>query len=169
MLMMSSAVLKSEEGRATIPLQEGRSAPNIIEELDALLPADTSFSSLESLAKKVYLRYMTTKAHYYALGNISRPPDVYGEPGTPMTPGDDDDEKPGWVGDRQMANLTLRMRDCLWYYELCHATADGDIGRVMEIIKVIAAALDLDPFLTFALSSSGSHSGVLEHQTMARS
>ena len=77
---------------------------------------------------------MVSNAHYDALGDIPRPTDLYGEPGSRMEPVDK--EKHGWNGDRQMANLTLRMRDTLWYYELCHAIVDGDIGRVMEIIKV---------------------------------
>ena len=79
---------------------------------------------------------MVSNAHYDALGDFPRSADTYGEPGSPMDPVDKEAEKRGWDGDRQMANLTLRMRDSLWYYELCHAVVDGDIGRVMEIIKV---------------------------------
>lgn len=167
---MISSVLQSE-GRAIAAPQEGESAPNIIQELDALFPdkpSQISFSYLENLATKVYLRYMTTTAHQYALGDIPRPPDIYGQDGPPWPPQDDGGEKLGWDGDRQMANLTLRMRDCLWYYELCHAIVDGDIGRVMEIIKVIAIINGSTPFLTQASSSFGSHSGVLEQQTMAK-
>lgn len=148
--MVSSAVLQSEGQTIGAP-QEGESAPNIIQELDTLFPAEPSqisFSSLESLAKKVYLRYMTTKAHQYALGDIPHPIYICGEPGSPMKPASDDGEKVGWNGDRQMANLTLHMIDCLWYYELCHTIVDGDIGRVMEIIKVISVVLDLDLSLT---------------------
>jgi len=140
--MVSSAVLRSE-GRSVDAPQEGKSTPNIIQELDALFPAEPSkisFPDLESLATKVYLRYMTTMAHQYALGDIPRPIDIYGTAGLPMDAVPEDGEKFGWDGDRQMANLTLRMRDCLWYYELCHAIVDGDIGRVMEIIKVIDVA-----------------------------
>ena len=91
---------------------------------------------------------MTTMAHQYALGDIPRPADIYGKDGPSWPPQDDGGEKLGWNGDRQMANLTLRMRDCLWYYELCHAIVDGDIGRVMEIIKVIAMVSDFTPSLT---------------------
>jgi len=112
---------------------------------------------------------MTTKAYQYALGDIPRPADIYGVDGLLWPPQDDSGEKLGWSGDRQMANLTLRMRDCLWYYELCHAIVDGDIGRVMEIIKVVAMAYSSNHFLTETFSFSGSHSGVLEHQTMAKS
>jgi hypothetical protein len=148
--MVSSAVLRSE-GRATGAPQEGESAPSIIQELDTSFPSEPSqisFSNLASLAEKVYLRYMTSNAHYDALGDIPRPVDIYGELGSPMKPMDEGAEKYGWNGDRQMANLTLRMRDCLWYYELCHAIVDGDIGRVMEIIKVIVVVVDSNLSLT---------------------
>ena len=171
MLILHSTVLQSE-GRTIDAPQEGESALNIIQELDALFPAnpsESSFPDLESLAQKVYLRYMTTKAHQYALGDISRPADIYGEAGSPMDPTDDGGEKHGWDGDRQMANLTLRMRDCLWYYELCHAIGDGDIGRVMEIIKVMAMFMGLNLSLTKTFSFCDSHSGVLEHRTMVKS
>jgi len=169
--MAISAILQSE-GSAIAAPQEGESTPNIIQELDALLPEDPSkisFSNLERLATKVYLRYMTTKAHQYALGDIPRPADIYGEDGTPWPPQGDGGEKLGWNGDRQMANLTLRMRDCLWYYELCHAIVDGDIGRVMEIIKVTVIVVGSNLSLTWTFSFFGSHSGVLEHPTMAKS
>ena len=145
-LITNSAVLRSEGKTINAP-QEGESAPNIIQELDSQFPSEPShipLSNLAGLAEKVYLRYMTSNAHYDALGDIPRPGDIYGEPGSPMEPADIEVEKYGWNGDRQMANLTLRMRDCLWYYELCHAIVDGDIGRVMEIIKVIIIVVDSD-------------------------
>jgi hypothetical protein len=110
-------------------------------------PSPIPLSNLASLAEKVYLRYMTSNAHYDALGDVPRPVGTYGQPGTPMKSVDEGVEKHGWNGDRQMANLTLRMRDCLWYYELCHAIVDGDIGRVMEIIKVIAVFLWIQTYL----------------------
>lgn len=140
MLMAISAVLHSE-GKSTPPPQEGRSSLNIIQGLDALFPAgspQTSFAYLESLANKVYLRFMTTKAHYCSLGAKLRPADIYGEAGSKMDPEADGGERDGWSGDRQMANLTLCMRDCLWYYELCHSIIDGDIGQVIEVLKVPA-------------------------------
>lgn len=45
-------------------------------------------------------------------------------------------EEPNWVGDRQLANVILWMRDGGWYWELCHAISDGDIGHVVEVLKV---------------------------------
>ena len=38
--------------------------------------------------------------------------------------------------DKCLANNIAFMRVTLWYLELCAATAEGDIGRVFEIIKV---------------------------------
>ena len=142
--MIGSATLRSE--RVVVSeTREGESAPNIIEELDTLLKHGNSLITIDhlsSLARKVYLRYMVTSTHNDALGDIDRPVEIYGRPGDQMEPEDKEAERHGWNGDRQMANLTLRMRDSLWYYELCHAIIDGDIGRVLEIIKVMAAATD---------------------------
>jgi hypothetical protein len=58
-----------------------------------------------------------------------------------MEGADEGIEKLSWKGDWQHANLVLRMRDGLWYYELCHAIIDGDIGHVLEILKVSDDAL----------------------------
>ena len=107
---------------------------------------------LSGLAQIVYLRYMTTGAHNAALGDINRPVEVYGNPRTPMEPQDEGAEKYGWNGDRQMANLTLWMRDSLWYHELCHAIVDGDTGRVLEIIKVTNVLVDYIIFLISSLA-----------------
>jgi len=139
MLITDRAVLRSE-GMAISGTGEGESAPTIIEELDSLLKhlfSPITIDHLSTLSQKVYLRYMITGAHNAALGNIDRPVEIYGQPGSQMEPQNEGVEKYGWNGDRQMANLTLRMRDSLWYYELCHAIVDGDIGRVLEIIKVM--------------------------------
>jgi len=85
---------------------------------------------------------MTSKAYESTLGDTERSPECYGEAGESMKAADEGVEKPNWKGDRQMANLVLRMRDGFWYYELCHAIVDGDIGRVSEIIKVSDQVLD---------------------------
>ncbi|KAF9048059.1 hypothetical protein BDZ89DRAFT_918061, partial [Hymenopellis radicata] len=39
-------------------------------------------------------------------------------------------------GDRVLANSILFRRDFLWWIELSYAVSDGDIGRVMEIMKI---------------------------------
>jgi hypothetical protein len=149
-----SAVLRSE-GLAVSGAREAKSAPNIIDELNALLEhgfSPITIDHLSSLARKVYLRYMIIGAHNAALGDVDRPVEIYGKPGGQMESQHEAVEKRGWRGDRQMANLTLRMRDSLWYYELCHAIIAGDIGRVLEIIKVIAAVVDYAVCLTQSLA-----------------
>ena len=134
-----SATLRSE-GIAIGGASGGESAPDVIKEVDALLKLgfpSITIDHLSNLARKVYIRYMVTGAHYASLGDANRPAEVYGPPGGQVEPQHTDVEKPNWNGDRQMANLTLRMRDSLWYYEFCHAIVDGDVGWVLEIIKVI--------------------------------
>ncbi|KAJ7747542.1 hypothetical protein B0H16DRAFT_1320335 [Mycena metata] len=44
-------------------------------------------------------------------------------------------------GDQVMVSLCHFMRVTLWYLELCAAIAEGDIGRVFEVIKVCPAIL----------------------------
>lgn len=132
---MNSALLRSEK-EFTI---SGPKVPDIFEELESQLSTiypSISFHHLEVLADRVYHRYMTTQAYEGALGDTERSPECYGMAGEQMEVMDKGVEKLGWKGDRQMANLVLRMRDGLWYHELCHAIIDGDIGRVSEIIKV---------------------------------
>ena len=46
------------------------------------------------------------------------------------------DDSSSWRGDRLMANTVNFMRQTFWYIEFCSAVAEGDIGRVFEIIKV---------------------------------
>ncbi|KAG8730374.1 hypothetical protein FRC11_006856 [Ceratobasidium sp. 423] len=41
-----------------------------------------------------------------------------------------------FTGDHCLANSILRLRDLLWHYEFNWAVADGDIGRVMNIMVV---------------------------------
>jgi hypothetical protein len=152
--MIGSATLQSD-GIVIERPNEGESSPDILKELDALLKRGFSpitINDLSNLARKVYLRYMITGAHNASLGGANRPVGLYGPPGSQKKPEHEDVEKPNWNGDRQMANLTLRMRDSLWYYEFCHAISDGDIGRVLEIIKVIAEVLSCCFCLTQSLA-----------------
>ena len=133
---MSSAVLRQEKPY-TAP---GPKRSDVFDELESQLSTihpSISFNDLTLLANKAYHCYMTTKAHESALGDTERLPEYYGVAGASMEPMDQGAEKSGWQGDRQMANLVLRMRDGFWYHELCYAICDGDIGRVSEIIKVI--------------------------------
>ena len=101
---MSSAVLRSERQYKA----PGSKRSDVFEELESQLSTiypSISFHDLTILANKVYHRYMTTKAHESALGDTERLPEHYGEEGAPMEAMDEGVEKPGWKGDRQMANL----------------------------------------------------------------
>jgi len=40
------------------------------------------------------------------------------------------------AGDWALANSILLMRNGIWFLEVCHAVASGDIGRVWEVFKV---------------------------------
>ena len=44
------------------------------------------------------------------------------------------------AGDRTLAKSIAFMRDTLWQREMAYATAEGDVGRVYEIMKVNQAA-----------------------------
>lgn len=41
-----------------------------------------------------------------------------------------------FIGDLSLANRVQRMRDCMIHYSFQAAVADGDIGRVMDVLNV---------------------------------
>ncbi len=92
--------------------------------------ATKQMSFLECLAKVAYRRYLCTAAYEDAKGHLPRSSEIYGEENS--APNDDGT----WQGDRVLTNQILQLRDTLWYYEMCKAISDGDIGRVVEVIKV---------------------------------
>lgn len=114
---------------------------------------DCPFESLHEMASLVYTRYMCAEAHDAAVSYIEHAPDVYGVPVTlpdasaPSARGPRDSlgapaltappEKRNILhGDEFLATTVNFMRITFWYLEMCAATAEGDIGRVFEIIKV---------------------------------
>ncbi|KAF9488156.1 hypothetical protein BDN71DRAFT_1513309 [Pleurotus eryngii] len=111
----------------------------LLHALDEFFKPGSRFASkpigfLEHLAKTAYRRYLCTAAYDDSLGASSRNKDIYGE--EPL----ESSHKPAdntWNGDRALANLVLQLRDFFWYYEMCHAISDGDIGRVFEVIKIL--------------------------------
>ncbi|KAJ8473854.1 hypothetical protein ONZ45_g16144 [Pleurotus djamor] len=109
-------------------------------ELDGHL-SKTNFDFLRDLATKGYRRYMCTAAYSDALGHVPRDRSIYAEDGPsvsrPTQPTAPDNEEPNWAGDRVHANLILRLRDCLWYYEMSHAISYGGSGRVFEVVKLL--------------------------------
>jgi hypothetical protein len=41
-----------------------------------------------------------------------------------------------FTGDHVLQNAILFLRDSIWWTEFCYAVAEGDTGRVFEILKV---------------------------------
>ncbi|KAK6995701.1 hypothetical protein R3P38DRAFT_2800870 [Favolaschia claudopus] len=126
---------------------------------------DCSFEKLEELADTVYKRYMTNAAAEVALGHKDRPDIYGPAWNSSSTVDESDNEgiaseapqqstapprkkkrarakvsaAPARnfldAGDQVMVTLCNFMRMTFWYLELCSAVAEGDIGRVFEVIK----------------------------------
>ncbi|EIN10569.1 hypothetical protein PUNSTDRAFT_64567 [Punctularia strigosozonata HHB-11173 SS5] len=123
-----------------------------------------TFDELSQLAKKTYERYLTTAAYEDAIGLTERsnsmgddevvdieipvvePPNTRVEHtgristgrrtrrgAQPTIPGNDAQFR----GDRCLANTVLFMRLSFWYLEISSGIAEGDIGRVLEILKIL--------------------------------
>ncbi|KAJ7116291.1 hypothetical protein C8R46DRAFT_1264083 [Mycena filopes] len=126
--------------------------------------SDCTFEKLHELATKVYDRYMCSAAADDALGHNSRDGEIYGEPwsGEVLNDAVDDTDLPSngsaaprlkkkkmrttagaqparnfSKGDQALVTLCNFMRVTFWYMELSAATAEGDIGRVFEVIKLL--------------------------------
>ncbi|KAJ6549419.1 hypothetical protein DFH09DRAFT_617961 [Mycena vulgaris] len=124
--------------------------------------SDCSFEQLHEFATAVYDRYMCAAAADDALGHTPRDVNIYGQPWS----GDSVDDEPEALpktstpslkkkakrsrttagakparnfskGDQALVTLCNFMRVTFWYMELCAATAEGDIGRVFEVIKLL--------------------------------
>ncbi|KAK6995693.1 hypothetical protein R3P38DRAFT_3329936 [Favolaschia claudopus] len=128
---------------------------------------DCSFEKLEELADTVYKRYMTNAAAEVALGHKDRPDIYGPAWNSSSTVDESDNEgiaseapqqstapprkkkrarakvsaAPARnfldAGDQVMVTLCNFMRMTFWYLELCSAVAEGDIGRVFEVIKLL--------------------------------
>ncbi|TCD63702.1 hypothetical protein EIP91_005107 [Steccherinum ochraceum] len=108
-----------------------------------------SFDRLRSFARVVYQRYMSIRACDDCEDYRHWDPAVYGpamrEPlarpaptsDAPPSPAHVDQSEPTIDGDRVLANRVNFMRLTLWYLEMCHAAAQGDVGRVFEIVKLL--------------------------------
>ncbi len=104
-----------------------------------------TYETLHDYALLVYSRYMTNAAYDAAASDIFWVPEKYGphadirdaavvEP--PTTAASESKSTSGWTGDQVLRNNITFLRTTFWYLEMCLATADGDIGRVFEIMKV---------------------------------
>ncbi|TFK45359.1 hypothetical protein OE88DRAFT_1649347, partial [Heliocybe sulcata] len=117
-------------------------APHLLEYLNQVFSpkgkhGDISFDELYTIASRAYNKYMTQEAYDHALGETKRDPARWGKDGALVTEAQAGSEADNWRGDRQLANLILRLRDFLWYYELCCSISGGDSGRVMEVLKIL--------------------------------
>jgi hypothetical protein len=126
---------------------------------------DITFDEFLKIAEQVYNRYMCNAAHEAALGYGDRDPALYGSPVIPnvtdSVPAPSDKESPlssaapgqskkraaknkatanvvrnFSQGDQTLATTINFLRITFWYLEMCAAAAEGDIGRIFEIIKV---------------------------------
>ncbi|EIM91498.1 uncharacterized protein STEHIDRAFT_49670 [Stereum hirsutum FP-91666 SS1] len=120
---------------------------------------DSTFDLLEVFAAKVFSRYLCSAAHDAAHG-VERTDAVYGPPVAPSendtpvsTTNRGQKQKPkskkkkvatatdpsrASIGEDQALQTTCNfLRTTCWYLMLCSAIAEGDIGRVFEIIKLL--------------------------------
>lgn len=98
---------------------------------------EPSFETISSLARTVYQRYLNPTAYDACEYEDRRNPQLYGPHGAPApAPAGADNAQSGWTGDTVLMNNVAFMRLTFWYLEMCMATAEGDIGRVYEIMKV---------------------------------
>ncbi|KAK7000493.1 hypothetical protein R3P38DRAFT_3617514 [Favolaschia claudopus] len=118
-----------------------------------------TFEELLEFSHTVYDRYIASAAADDAAGHLAqRNADMYGEPWTGGVTNEEPDVAPSAVprlkkkakrnkavasaqparnfsnGDQVLITLCHFMRVTFWYMELCAATAEGDIGRVFEVL-----------------------------------
>ncbi|KAJ7648322.1 hypothetical protein DFH06DRAFT_997294 [Mycena polygramma] len=109
---------------------------------------NSSFEDLEKMAVLVYTRYLSNGASEMARGQADRSTDVYGPGWKTDVDADSDAEGKGSMslmnaalslkrGVRVLITLCHFMRMTFWYLEMCAAVAEGDIGRVFEVIKLL--------------------------------
>ena len=140
-----------------------------------------TLDDLVRLAELVYQHYMCNAAYEAALGYGDRDPAVYGSPSehniTDRTQTPSDKESQSLLqsgpmkkcttrkanaaevhnfsqGDQTLATTINFLRITFWYLEMCAVAAEGDIGRIFEIIKVCQSFSVIRPrHLYFSLYS----------------
>ncbi|KAF9488430.1 hypothetical protein BDN71DRAFT_1347373, partial [Pleurotus eryngii] len=132
-------VLRLPPASGSPPASQSKSTKKLLDYLNHAFSAVGSlvskeFSFLEDLAAVAYRRYLTTAAYEDCMDDGPIPT---GDADLSGSDNNDNDDEWKWKGDQGMANLALQLRDSFWYYEMCHAISHGDIGRVMEIIKIL--------------------------------
>ncbi|KAF9033045.1 hypothetical protein BDZ89DRAFT_1012477 [Hymenopellis radicata] len=112
---------------------------DILEYFESQSQADIDAITVESLmvqARSMVKCYANSTAHQQALSkeDSTSGDDEYRIPaGDPWT--DHTFAREGFDGDQVLANSILYLRDFGWWTEISYAVADGDIGRVYEILK----------------------------------
>lgn len=99
-----------------------------------------TFEDLRNIATTVYQRFMTNRAAQDSSDHITWTSEKYGTKAyhEPPQMQQQDSVKPPihFDGDRVLGNNINFMRTTFLYMEIAHATAEGDVGRVFEAIKV---------------------------------
>ncbi|KAJ7854439.1 hypothetical protein B0H14DRAFT_3650523 [Mycena olivaceomarginata] len=110
---------------------------------------DITFEELDVFSRIVYRRYMCNDAFEDAQGHYPRDPAIHGPqtaaedvPPLVSIPGEPGEEEGCRIGqflrERPMLSTTINfIRMTFWYLEMCAAIAEGDIGRVFEVLKVL--------------------------------
>ncbi|EIN09490.1 hypothetical protein PUNSTDRAFT_133283 [Punctularia strigosozonata HHB-11173 SS5] len=118
---------------------------------------DYSYDDILGLAGKVYSCYLTTASHEDSWAFSAKSPqadlkdsagEAYPDHSISQSAAQSrrrrgaaaaalSEPEHTWCGDRCLANYTLFMRISFWYLELCNSIAEGDIGRALEITKLL--------------------------------
>ncbi|KAF5337723.1 hypothetical protein D9611_014522 [Ephemerocybe angulata] len=107
--------------------------------------AGCNFEYLRTLALKVYQKYLTAAAAEAAKDPVGSSLDSQSESESEDSGGSEvgSDQsrsqapKQALEPDESLANTINFMRATFWYLEVCAAIAEGDIGRVFEVIKLL--------------------------------
>lgn len=109
---------------------------------------------MEVVARKLHRAYSTTRALHRALGDV-RQDSVWarsipeGSPWTKPPPDGVENIK----GDFVLARSVSFMRDALISREAAYAAAEGDVGRVYEVVKVSLLSLTFSAKMALMASS----------------
>ncbi|KAJ7840470.1 hypothetical protein B0H13DRAFT_2239514 [Mycena leptocephala] len=119
---------------------------------------DITFEELDVLSRTVYRRYMCNDAFEDAQGHYPRDPEIHdseseteAEPATAPNEPKVTKKRKGtrakkakaaesvnsFGNDQSLATTINFIRMTFWYLEMCAAIAEGDIGRVFEVLKVL--------------------------------
>lgn len=113
-----NAIMKVPPGKAWASLSPGASTTDVPTSADPIAPADAA-RLVDHIEEE---QDITDEA---AAGDDCE--DVEGQVHT---------ERPGFDGDRVLANEILFLQDHGWWTEAAYAVPEGDVGRLYQILKV---------------------------------